>query len=97
MKNLNNMCLLGDVARILGVVPYRIVYLLTSGKVPEPVKLGGRRVFFEDDIERIAKQLKIENWNLNDTLLTTALEQRTLDALNHLGLGPETQPTETGK
>ena len=94
MKNLDNMCLLGDVARILGVVPYRI----TSGKVPEPVKLGGRRVFFEDDIRLIAKQLKIENWNLNDTPLTTPcdLQQRTLDALNHLGLRPDTQ-AETGK
>ena len=83
MKNLNNMCLLGDVARILGVVPYRIVYLITSGKVPEPAKLGGRRVFFEDDIERIAKKLNIENWNPTDTLLTTPCD---LDAL----LLPET-------
>ncbi len=52
--------LLGDVSRKLGCEPYRIVYLLTTGKVPEPrLRLGNRRLFTTDDIARIAAKLGI--------------------------------------
>ncbi len=52
--------LLGDVSRKLGCEPYRIVYLLTTGKVPEPrLRLGNRRLFTTDDIARIAARLGI--------------------------------------
>ena len=51
--------LLGDVAKNLHVPPHRIVYLLSSGQVPEPaVRLGGRRIFLPEDVERLA-------WHLN--------------------------------
>jgi hypothetical protein len=53
----NHYYLLGDVARTLGCQPYRIVYLLTTGQVPEPRRLGNRRLFKEDDVQRIAARL----------------------------------------
>jgi DNA-binding transcriptional MerR regulator len=52
--------LLGDVSRKLGCAPYRIVYLLTTGQVPEPrLRLGNRRLFTSEDIDRIAARLGI--------------------------------------
>jgi DNA-binding transcriptional MerR regulator len=59
MKNQMDYYLLGDVARTLGCQPYQIVYLLTTGQVPEPRRLGNRRLFKEDDICRIAARLGI--------------------------------------
>ncbi len=50
--------LLGDVAKTLHVPPHRITYLLTSGQVPEPgLRLGNRRIFLPEDIERLARHL----------------------------------------
>jgi hypothetical protein len=51
---------LKDVANRLGTQPYRIVYLLSTGKVPEPDRVGGKRVFCAEDLNRIAKQLGID-------------------------------------
>lgn len=56
----NNYYLLADVARILRTKPYRITYLLTSGQVPDVERLGGRRVFCDGDLVRIADRLKIQ-------------------------------------
>jgi hypothetical protein len=57
---INNLSLLGDVARLLACKPYRVVYLLSSGKVAEPaLRLGNRRVFTKDDIARIAAKLTL--------------------------------------
>jgi hypothetical protein len=54
----NDYRLLGDVARFLRTKPHRIVYLLTSGQVPEPeMRLGNRRLFSTEDIERLAAKL----------------------------------------
>jgi hypothetical protein len=52
--------LLGDVARRLGCQPYQIVYLLTTGQVPEPARLGNRRLFGKQDVERIAERLGVD-------------------------------------
>jgi len=52
---------LKDIAAILRTQPYRIVYQLTTGKVPEPKRIGGKRVFTLEDLELIAEQLGIEN------------------------------------
>ncbi len=52
---------LSDVARTLRTRPYRIVYLLTSGQVPEPaMRLGSRRIFQYDDLLRLADRLQIQ-------------------------------------
>jgi len=54
----NEFHLLGDVAKQLHIPPHRITYLLTSGQVPEPAfRLGNRRVFLPEDIERLVKHL----------------------------------------
>ena len=49
------LLLLGDVARQLGVRPHRIVYALTSGLIPEPaLRIGNRRLFDENDLKQLA-------------------------------------------
>jgi DNA-binding transcriptional MerR regulator len=58
MTKKNDYRLLGDVSRLLHTKPHKIVYLLTSGQVPEPeMRLGNRRLFSEEDIERLAAKL----------------------------------------
>ncbi len=52
--------LLGDVARLLGCMPHQIVYLLATRKVPEPARLGNRRLFRQEDVRRIASRLGID-------------------------------------
>lgn len=48
---------IGDVAKRLDVPQYRIVYLLQRGRVPEPPRLSGRRIFTQQDLTHIATQL----------------------------------------
>jgi DNA-binding transcriptional MerR regulator len=60
MTKIDNFSLLGDVVRTLGCKPYQITYLLTSGQLSEPARLGDRRLFTTKDIERIAAKLGIE-------------------------------------
>lgn len=46
--------LLKDVARQLRVKPYRVVYALTTGLVPEPaLRIANKRIYQEDDIARL--------------------------------------------
>ena len=47
---MNEMYSLKDAAAILQRQPYQLVYLLTTGKVEEPVRIGGKRVFTTDDL-----------------------------------------------
>jgi DNA-binding transcriptional MerR regulator len=57
----NDLHLLGEVSRRLGCAPYRIVYLLATGKVPEPrLRIGNRRLFTTEDIARIAARLGVQ-------------------------------------
>ena len=61
-----------EVARILRVQPYQIAYVLTIGKVPEPqLRLGNRRAFAKEDIQRLAAEFGVE---LPDECATTAEE-----------------------
>lgn len=48
---------LSDVARILGVRAHRISYQFMSQQLPEPQRLGGRRMFKWDEIIQIAEKL----------------------------------------
>jgi DNA-binding transcriptional MerR regulator len=52
--------LLRDVSRMLRTKPYQIVYLLTMGLVPEPPRLGNRRMFGPEDVRRLAERLGVE-------------------------------------
>ena len=58
MKNYHS---LKDAASILQKQPYQLTYLMTTGKVAEPQRIGGKRVFTIDDLRRIADQLGIDN------------------------------------
>jgi hypothetical protein len=58
-KNMTQqLYLISDVSRMLGVPPHRIAYLFTTRKVPEPpLRLGNRRVFGLADVRRVARAL----------------------------------------
>lgn len=46
--------LLADAAKAVGVKPYQIAYVLTSGLVPDvDLRIGGKRIFQAADIERL--------------------------------------------
>lgn len=51
--------LLGEAAALLGCKPYRITYLITTGQAPEPMRIGGRRMFSGKELKTLAKQLGI--------------------------------------
>jgi len=38
---------LGELAREIGIQPYRIAYAHRHGKLPEPPRVGGKRVYDE--------------------------------------------------
>ena len=50
--------LLVETARKAGLQPYQITYALATGKIPEPARIGGRRVFTNEDIEIITAVLR---------------------------------------
>lgn len=56
---MNDYYLLTDAARILNTMPHRITYILLTRKVPEPMRIGGRRIFTVADLTRIAEVLKL--------------------------------------
>ena len=50
----NNFCkVLGELAREIGVQPYRIAYAHRHGKLPEPPRVGGKRVYDEATTEQV--------------------------------------------
>lgn len=50
---------LRDVARILRCRNYQVIYLITTGQVPEPrLRVGGKRIFTLTDIHRLAEKLQ---------------------------------------
>ncbi|MHB0959275.1 MAG: hypothetical protein ACYC0X_23610 [Pirellulaceae bacterium] len=51
---------LGEVARFLDVAPYRIVYLHTAGKLPEPQRLFGRRAYNWSDVVGMAEHFDVD-------------------------------------
>ena len=61
MRVKQNLYTIGEVARILEVQPYKIVYLINTGQVPEPaIRLGGRRAFTIEDMAGIAEKMSIQ-------------------------------------
>lgn len=56
----DQLFLLGEVATLLDVKPYKVAYLYLTRKLPEPkLRLGNRRVFTTADVEAVAKTLHI--------------------------------------
>ena len=53
--------LLREVARLLKVKPYQIAYALSVGLVEEPkLRISNKRVFQEDDIQKLAAHFGVE-------------------------------------
>ena len=50
---------LKDVQRVLGVARWRILYLYESGHIAEPMRVGGHRLFDEQNVREIAKHFGI--------------------------------------
>ena len=71
---MGKLYLLNDVARLMKKRPHQITYAITSGLLPEPeMRIGGRRVFLDEDIQRIAKYFglrlkKEEEWQTTSEL-----------------------------
>jgi hypothetical protein len=53
--------LLGEAARLLRRKPYQLHYALAAGLVEEPrLRLGGKRVFQVEDLERLAAHFGVD-------------------------------------
>jgi len=50
---------LGEVAEMLNVPEHRIQYLFRSRKIPDVQRIGGRRVFTQEDVRRAAEALGV--------------------------------------
>ena len=50
----------GEVARLLGVQGYRISYAHTTGQIPEPVRLLGKRAYRWTDLRALAEHFDVE-------------------------------------
>jgi len=50
---------LGDAAEILRVQAHVINYMCVTGKIPEPRRVGGRRLFTIEELSRIGELLKL--------------------------------------
>lgn len=52
--------ILSETAKLLGVKPYKITYALVTGLIPEPqLRVGNRRVFCQEDVQRLANYFGI--------------------------------------
>jgi DNA-binding transcriptional MerR regulator len=59
---MNQTYLIGDLSKRLNVPSYRIAYLYTTRRLPEPERIGNRRQFSEADARRVATALGLA-WN----------------------------------
>ena len=48
---------LGEIAEMLDIPEHRIQYLFRSRKVPDVRRIGGRRVFTREDVQRVVAAL----------------------------------------
>lgn len=49
----NGCKVIGELAREIGIQPYRIAYAHRHGKLPEPPRVGGKRVYDEEMTEMV--------------------------------------------
>jgi len=50
-----NLITIRAAAAVLGVPAHVIVYAIVSGKTKEPLRISGRRMFSENDLEQLRK------------------------------------------
>jgi hypothetical protein len=52
---------LGEVSKDLAIPTWKILYAISSGRVPDVrIRCAGKRVFLKDDVSRLAKHFGIE-------------------------------------
>ncbi len=61
---MEHMYLISDLSRRLDVPPHRIAYLYTTRRLPEPLRVGNRRLFNEADARRVAEALGL-SWGVD--------------------------------
>lgn len=60
---MQNIYSLGEVARMLGIPPYKLTYAITTGLVPDAsARFAGRRAFSEADVQKLAAHFGAESW-----------------------------------
>ena len=48
----------GEMAKILKITRWSLIYLIENGKIEEPMRIGGKRVFSANDLEKIRQFLQ---------------------------------------
>ncbi len=56
--------LISDLSRRLNVPPHRIAYLYMTRRLPEPLRIGNRRLFNEADARQVAEALGL-SWDVD--------------------------------
>ena len=60
MTTQDELLLLSDVSKMLGIKPYRITYALDTGLVDQPrLRVARTRVFSNEDVQRLAQHFGI--------------------------------------
>jgi hypothetical protein len=49
---------IGDVAKNLGCETWQVRRVITTGRLPEPARLGCYRIFYPDDLPRVEAALR---------------------------------------
>jgi len=58
--NMNDLLLLNEVSKRLGIIAHKLVYAITTGKVPEPrLRINNKRIFQPDDVKRLANHFGV--------------------------------------
>lgn len=57
MQNKNYFSL-GEASKLLNIPKYKLTYLLETGKVKEPIRVGGKRLFTKTEINYIKSYLR---------------------------------------
>jgi len=59
---------LGQVAKEIGIAPFRITYAISTGLVPDAkMRFAGRRVFTHRDVQRLAEHFDVDNQGDEET------------------------------
>lgn len=64
-----NIFLINQIGKAIGVKTHRIAYAIRSGSLPEPQRIGNKRIFTPEQVEEIANYFgsKIDVRKLNET------------------------------
>lgn len=58
---MNELLLLHEVSKRLGIIAHKLVYAITTGKVPEPrLRINNKRIFQPDDVKRLADHFGVK-------------------------------------